>query len=144
MFSNSIPTQKQNSFTPALLLKPWRTSRSYRWDLAPRCFLSGWRGKVHSPPIFPQSLNSLRPRGLQRTSLPCPSPSPRACSNPCPLSQWCHPTVSSSVLPFSSYLQSILASGLFQWVGSSYQVAKVLELQPQHQSFPWMFRVDFL
>ena len=45
--------------------------------------------------------------------LPCPSPSPGACSNSCPLNQWCHPTISSSVTPFSSYLQSFPASGSF-------------------------------
>ena len=54
--------------------------------------------------------DSLRPIGWQHTRLPCPSPSPRACSNSCPLSQWCHPTVSSSVVPFSSCLQSLPAS----------------------------------
>ena len=45
--------------------------------------------------------------------LPCPSPTPRACSNSCPSSQWCHPTISSSVIPFSSCLQSFPASGSF-------------------------------
>ena len=57
--------------------------------------------------------NSLRPHGLQHARPPCPSPTPRACSNSCPLSQWCHPTISSSVVPFSSCLQSFLASGSF-------------------------------
>ena len=57
--------------------------------------------------------DSLRPRGLHHTRLPCPSPTPRAYSNPCPLSQWCHPTISSSVIPFSSHLQSFPASGCF-------------------------------
>ena len=56
---------------------------------------------------------SLCPHGLQLTRLPCPSPSPRACSNSCLLSQWCHPTVSSSVVPFSSCLQSFPAAGSF-------------------------------
>ena len=51
--------------------------------------------------------------GLQHTRLPCPSPSPRACSNSCPLNQWCHPTVSSSVISFSFCLQSYPASGSF-------------------------------
>ena len=51
------------------------------------------------------------------------------------LSQWCHPTISSSVVLFSSCLQSFAESGFFQWVSSSNQVAKVLELQLQHQSF---------
>ena len=58
--------------------------------------------------------NSLRPHGLQHIRPPCPSPTPRACSNPCPLSQWCYPTISSSVVPFSSHLQSFPASGCFQ------------------------------
>ena len=56
----------------------------------------------------------LRPHGLQHTRSPCPSPIPRVYSNSCPLSQWCHPTISSSVIPFSSHLQSFLASGSFQ------------------------------
>ena len=57
--------------------------------------------------------DSLQPHGLQHTRLPCPSPSPGACSNSCPLSQWCHPTILSSVIPFSSCLQSIPASESF-------------------------------
>ena len=57
--------------------------------------------------------DSLQPHGLQHTRLCCPSPSPRACSNLSPLSWWCHPTISSSVLPFSSSLQSIPAWGSF-------------------------------
>ena len=57
--------------------------------------------------------DSLWPHGLQHTRLPCPSPSPGACSNPCPLSQWCHPSILSSVVPFSSCLQSLPASGSF-------------------------------
>ena len=56
---------------------------------------------------------SLWPHGLQHASLPCPSPTPGAYSNSCPLSQWCHPTISSSVIPFS-HLQSFPASGSFQ------------------------------
>ena len=57
--------------------------------------------------------NFLQPHGLQHTRLPCPSPSPRACSNSCPLSRWSHPTISSSVTPFSSCFQSFQASGSF-------------------------------
>ena len=55
----------------------------------------------------------LQPHGLQYTRLPCRSPTPRASSNSCPLSQWCHPTIPSSVVPFSSCLQSFPASGSF-------------------------------
>ena len=58
--------------------------------------------------------DSLQPRGLQHTRPPCPSPTLGACSNSCPLSQWCHPTISSSVVPFSSHLQSFPASEYFQ------------------------------
>ena len=62
-----------------------------------------------------------------------PSPSPRVCSNSCSLRWWCHPTISSSVIPFfSSCLQSFQHQGLFSWVASLHQVAKVLELQLQH------------
>ena len=58
--------------------------------------------------------NSLQPHGLQNARPPCPSPTPRAYSNSCPLSRWCHPIISSSVVPFSSHLQSFPASGSFQ------------------------------
>ena len=58
--------------------------------------------------------NSLRPQGLQYTRPPCLSPTPGVYSNSCPLSRWCHPTISSSVVPFSSCLQSFPASGSFQ------------------------------
>ena len=81
--------------------------------------------------------------GLQHTRLPCPSPFPKTCWNLCPLSWWCHSTISSSVIPISC-LQSFPTSDLFQWVSSSHQLAKLLELQHHHQSFQWIFRVDFL
>ena len=57
--------------------------------------------------------DSLRPHGLQHSRTPCPSPTPRACSNSCPLNRWCYPTISSSVIPFASCLQSFPASGSF-------------------------------
>ena len=57
--------------------------------------------------------DSLQPHRLQYARPPCPSPTPRACSNSCPSSQWCHPTISSSVVPFSSCLQFFPASGSF-------------------------------
>ena len=58
--------------------------------------------------------DSLQLHGLQHARPPCPSPAPGACSNSCPLSWWCHPTTSSSVVPFSSCPQSFPASGSFQ------------------------------
>ena len=65
--------------------------------------------------------DSLWPQGLQHARLPCPSPFPGTCSNSCPLSWWCHPTISSSVVPFSSCLQSFAASGSFpmSWLFTS-------------------------
>ena len=58
--------------------------------------------------------DSLRPHGLQHPRPPCLSPTPGVYSNSCPLSQWCHPIISSSVIPFSSRLQSFPESGSFQ------------------------------
>ena len=58
--------------------------------------------------------NSLQPYGLQHARPPCPSPTPGVHPNSCPSSRWCHPTISSSVVPFSSRLQSFSASGSFQ------------------------------
>ena len=57
--------------------------------------------------------NSLQPHGLQHARLPCPSPTDGACKNSCPSNWWCHPTISSSVIPFSSCPQSFPASGSF-------------------------------
>ena len=60
-----------------------------------------------------QKCQTLQPHGLQHARLPCPSPTPRAYSNSCPSSRWCHPTISSSVVPFSSHLRSVPGSGSF-------------------------------
>ena len=81
------------------------------------------------------------PQGLQYARLPCSSPIHRGCSNSHPSSWWCLPTISSSVIPFSSCFQSFPASGSFP-VSQSF--AKVLELQLQQQFFQWIFSVDFL
>ena len=88
--------------------------------------------------------NFLQPHGLKHSRPPCPSPTPRVYPNSCPSSRWCHPTISSSVVPFSSHLQSFPASGCFQKVSSLHQVAKVLEFQLQHQSLQWTLRTDLL
>ena len=88
-----------------------------------------YRNQVCSCTIATQKLlfscsvmsNSLWTHGLQHTRLPCPSPTPGACSNSCPLSRWCHPTISSSVILFSSCHQSFPASGSFpmNWLFAS-------------------------
>ena len=81
--------------------------------------------------------NSLWPHGLQHARLLCPSPTPRACSNSCPLSRWCHPTTSSSVIPFS-YLQSFPESRSFQmsqfftWGGQTIGVSASASVLPMN------------
>ena len=76
------------------------------------------RSEIFAPPCpvqFSRSVMSisLEPHGLQHARVPCPSPIPGAYSNSCPLSRWCHPTFSSSIVPFSSCLQGFQASGSF-------------------------------
>ena len=101
--------------------------------------------------IFPSSVqlsrsvvsDSLWPQRLHYTRPPFPLPTPRVYSNSCPLSRWCHPNISSSVVPSSPALSPSQHQGLFQWVSSTGQVAKILELQFQHQSFQRIFRTDF-
>ena len=86
---------------------------------------------------------TLQCHGLKHARLLYSSLSPGVCSNSCPLSKWCHPTVSSSVT-HSLAVSLPQHQGFFQWLDSLHQVVKVLELQPQHQSFQWIFRTDFL
>ena len=94
----------------------------------------------------PNSLQSDGQGSLEHARLPCPSPTPGAYTNSCPSSQWCHPIISSSVVPFSSQLQSFPEPGSFQmnqflhirWPAST------SEFQLQHQSFQWILRTDFL
>ena len=88
--------------------------------------------------------NSLQTHKSQHARPPCPSPTPGVYSNSCPSSRWYHPAISSSVVPSSSCPQSLPASGLFQWVNSLHEVAKVLEFQLQHQSFQRTPRTDLL
>ena len=82
--------------------------------------------------------DSLWPHGLQHTRPPCSSPTPRAYPNSCPLSRWCHPTISSSVVPFSSCLQSFPESGsfpmsqLFAWGGQSNRVSASASVFPMN------------
>ena len=85
--------------------------------------------------------DSLWPHGLQHARPPCPSPTPRLYSNSCQLSQWCHPAISSCVIPFSSCPQSLPASGsfpmsqVFAWGGQSIGVsvsASVLPMNTQN------------
>ena len=109
------------------------------------------RHSLHTVLLFSHVSDSSWPHGLQNARLPCPSPSPRVCSDSCPLScdaiQPSHPLPSFSPSAFNLSQHR----GLFQWVSSSHQVAKVLEFQLRHLkywsfsfSFQWIFRTDFL
>jgi len=93
--------------------------------------------------------NCRQPHELQHSRLPCPTPTPEAHSNSCPLSQWCHLTISSSVIPFSFCPPSFPASESFQWVSSSHQVAKYwsfsFSINPSNEySGLISFRIDWI
>ena len=88
--------------------------------------------------------DSLRPRGQENDRLPCPSPTPRACSDSCPLSRWCHPTMSSSVVPFSSCLQSCPASASFPVSRFFASGDQSIEVSASTSVLQWIFRTDFL
>ena len=93
--------------------------------------------------------DSLRPHESQHARPSCPSPTPGVHSDSCLSSQWCYPTISSSVFPSLLALNLSQYQGLFQWVSSLHHVDKVLEFQLQHQSFQWTprtisFRMDWL
>ena len=85
-----------------------------------------------------QSCLTLQPRGLQHARFPCPSPTPGACSNSFPSSQWCHPTISSSVIPFSSCPESLPASEsfpvsqFFAWGGQSIGISASASVLPMN------------
>ena len=86
--------------------------------------------------------DSLWPHEPQHTRPPCPSPTPGVHPNPCPLSWWCHPTILSFVVPFSSCPQSFPASGSSQMSQLFTSGGQILEFQLQHQSFQWTPRTD--
>ena len=85
--------------------------------------------------------DSLWPHEPQHARPPCPSPSPKVYSNPCPLSLWWHPTMSSFVVPFSSCLQPFPASGSFQMSQFFTSGGQVLEFQLHHQSFQFSYLI---
>ena len=104
---------------------------------------------VHKSVQFSCSVvsDSLWPHGMQYAMLPCPSPTPRACSNSCPSSWWCHPPIYSSVVPFSSHLEIFPASGSFQisqFFTSSSQSIWVLASASSEYSGLISFRMDWL
>ena len=114
-----------------------------------------WRSErnqhLHAPMMFSSvqfscsvMFDSLRPHEPKHTRLPCLSPTPGVHPNPCALSQWCHPTISSSVVPFSSCPHSFPALGSSQVSQLFTSGGQSIKFQLQHQSFQWTFRTDFL
>ena len=88
--------------------------------------------------------DSLQPHESQHARPPCPSPTPGVHSDSRPSSQWCHPAISSSVVPSPPAPNPSQHQTLFQWVNSSHEVAKVLEFQRQHHSLQRNARADLL
>ena len=158
---------------PARLLNPWGFSRQEYWsglpcpslgDLPnPEIKLRSWHCRwilyhlshqespIGSSVQFSCSVvsNYLRPHESQHARLPCPSPTPRVHPNSCPSSRWCHPAISSSVVPFSSCPQSLPASEsfpmsqLFTWGGQSIGVSALASVLPMSTGLI-SFRMDWL
>ena len=116
------------------------TQKSLHQDVHFSIFL---KNEIFSSVQFSHSVvsDSLRPHESQHTRPPCPSPTPGVHSNSCPLSRWCHPAISSSVVPFSSCPQSLPASGsfpmsqLFAWHGQSTGVSALASVQLQYPKY---------
>ena len=132
--SNSLHS---NQFSSVQLLSrvqlfatPWTTARQTSLSITNSRSASQFSCSVVS--------NSFRPHEPQHSTPPCPSPTPRVHPNPCPLSRWCHPTISSSVIRFSSCPQSFPALGsfqmsqLFSWGGQSIGVSASTSVLPMN------------
>ena len=106
------------------------------WLLLAIFFMLQWFSSVQFSRLVMS--DSLRPHDSQHARRPCPSPTPRDYSNSCPLSWWCHPAISSSVIPFSSCPQSLSASGSFPmsqpfaWGGQSIKVSASASVLPMN------------
>ena len=124
LLSSLRPEQESHpSNTLGLLWWIWEKLVLFLWFLSARVGVQFSRSVVS---------DSLRPHGLQHTRPPCPSPTPRAYSNSCPSSRWCHQPSHPLLSPFPPAFSLSQNHDLFQWVSSSHQVAKILELQLQH------------
>ena len=114
-------------FLPILLISTLVSISSSVCGIVNPNFIMMWSRKSYCWSVA-QLYLTLKPSWLQHARLSCPSLSPRVCSNSCPLSRWCHPTI-PSVAPLF-LLPSIFPSiSLFQWVNSSHEMAKVLQFQ---------------
>ena len=134
------------------MLKPLTVCITTNWGK----LLKRWGHHITLPAFYKQSSvqlscsvvsNSLQSHGLQQARLPCPSPTPTPCSNSGPLSQWCHPTISSSVIPFSSCFQSFPASGSFPmsrlFASGGPSIGAAASVLPVNIQDWFLFRVDW-
>ena len=131
------------SLNPNLAINCLNSLGAFSYTLKDGVLHSCDSGQCGSCQFSSGASDSLQPHELQHARLPCPSPTPKACSNSCPLSRWCRPTISYSVIPFSFHLQSWPASGsfpvnrLFSSGGQSFGVtasASVLPMNTQDWS----------
>ena len=130
--------EKPDIWQGSCLAQDFLQTEIYTEDHPRYCFC--FRNTLFSSVQFSCSVvsNSLRPHKSQHARPPCPSPTPGVRSNSCPLSQWCHPAISSSVVPFSSCPQSLPASGsfpmsqLFAWGGQSTGISALASVLPKN------------
>ena len=133
--SDKTWTKPQNHKHSALSYKTPKKALVLWWKLVQYVCFEGLSSNQFSCTVVSES---LRHHGLQHTRLPCPGPTPRACSNSCPSSQWCHPTISFLVAPFSSCLQIFPASGscpmsqFFISGGQSIEVSALVSVLPMN------------
>ena len=121
-------------------------SNAWKWKVKVKSLNRVWLGYPMDCSLPGSSIHGIfQARVLERVSIAFSVTNSQSCSNSYPLSWWCHPTISSSVIPISSS-SSIFSHhrGLFHWVSFLHQVGKVFKLQLQHQSFQRIFRTDFL
>ena len=131
----------------------WTQMRSHSWLIKylPQTFFSFPSSQIHlfllHNPVQLSSCSVVSDSATPWTAAcqePCPTPTPRVYSNSCPLSRWCHPVISSSVVPFSSHLQSFPASGSFLMIQFFASGGQSVRLSAPALSFQWIFRTDFL
>ena len=139
--SSLIPWPQQCkilSWVPTISHTPWNITP---WKISIILHLSATYSVQFSCSIVS---DSLWPHGLQHARLLCPSLTPRAYSNSCPSSQWCHPSISFSVIPFFFCLQSCPASGSFPMGHFFASGGHSIGVSASASAFQWIFRTDFL
>ena len=136
VFSTFLPTELST-------LSTWISPETVSWTLKKENKPVQFSSVAQSCPTLCNPMNHSMPGLSVHQQLPeITSTTPGVHSNSCPSSRWCHPTISSSVVPFSSCHNLSQHQGLFKWVSSSHQVARVLEFHLQHQSYQWTPRTD--